>query len=386
MTLDVLAVSGGRADWGLLRPVLTALTEHPAFSLRIAATGQHADTSQSSLAEIGTAGFSVEHTVEIGMVGGSVESVTRSMGRAIIEFAELFAASPPNLLLVLGDRYEIHGAVTAALLARIPVAHLCGGDVTEGAVDDALRHGITKMSHLHFVTNGDAKTRVAQLGENPAQVYNVGSPGIDQIIQIPRISRPELFSDLGLSEHERNVLVCYHPVTLRSDSLAQCQEMLAALQTLNDTGIILTGSNADPGGKDIDEALRTFADANEDAIFVQTLGSKRFLSALAAVNVVVGNSSSGLYEAPTLQTPTVNIGDRQKGRLRATSVVDCAPMRNDIAIGIAQALTLNMANVVSPYGDGHAAQKIVDILAPYAHSPQTLVDLVTCKRFIDIDR
>ncbi len=385
MGIEVLAITGGRADWGLLRPVLAEIEKRDELTLRLAATGQHADRSQDSLSAIEAAGFPVNHLVDIGAFGGSVLEVSRAMGQATIKFAELFAKETPNLTLVLGDRYEIHAAVSAALMARIPVAHLCGGDLTEGAVDDALRHGITKMSHLHFVTNSEAARRVAQLGESTETIFTVGSSGIDQIMQVPRLGREELFASLNMPVRERNILVCVHPVTLRDDSTAQCLELLAALESMRDVGIILTGSNADPGGADIDRALREFANKHENATFSQTLGSKRFLSAIAEADVMVGNSSSGLYEAPTLKTPTVNIGDRQKGRLEAHSVLDSAPTRNAIGDAIERALALDLSDVVSPYGDGTASVAIADVLCTYA-SEERLGDLLANKRFVDIPR
>tara|TARA_R110002073_G_scaffold74100_2_gene181045 strand:+ start:34667 stop:35824 length:1158 start_codon:yes stop_codon:yes gene_type:complete len=380
MPLDVLAISGGRADWGLLRPVLAALQADPAFALRIAATGQHLDLSQESLVEIERAGFAVDHKIDIGAVGGSILEVTRAMGQATIKFAELFADAKPELLLVLGDRYEIHAAVSAALMARIPVAHLCGGDITEGAVDDALRHGITKMSHLHFVTNSVAAARVAQLGERKESIFNVGSPGIDQILGVQRLSRDEAFGSLGFVPQTRNILVCFHPVTLQADSQDQCSAMLSALAQLPDTGIILTGSNADPGGLDIDALLQNFASEHEHAVYAKSLGSARFISVLSEVDVMVGNSSSGLYEAPSVKTPTVNIGDRQKGRLRASSVFDCEPQEETILAAIRKALAADVSEVVSPYGDGNAAAQIVSAL-----KSSDIRTLLSKKRFVDFD-
>lgn len=380
MPLDVLAISGGRADWGLLRPVLAALQEDSEFALRIAATGQHLDETQGSLAEIERAGFAVDYKIDIGAVGGSVLSVTRSMGQSTIAFAELFSEAPPELLLVLGDRYEIHAAVTAALMARIPVAHLCGGDVTEGAVDDALRHGITKMSHLHFVTNSVAAQRVAQLGERKESIFNVGSSGIDQILQVPRLSQAEAFGSLGYTAQQQNILVCFHPVTLRSDSLEQCSAMLSALASLSNTGVILTGSNADPGGQDIDKMLKRFADEHEHAVYAKSLGSARFISVLSEVDAIVGNSSSGLYEAPSVKTPTVNIGDRQKGRLRASSVFDCQPTEAAVLSTLREALAADVSEVVSPYGDGNAAAQIA-----LALKSTDISKLLSQKRFVDLD-
>jgi UDP-hydrolysing UDP-N-acetyl-D-glucosamine 2-epimerase len=378
MPLDILAVTGARADWGLLVPVLRALRSDPAFHLRLAVTGQHLMPGSPSLAEIAEDGFAIDHRLDISLTGDSTLAVTKSMGLAVIGLAELIDRARPDLIMLLGDRFEIHAAATAALVAKVPVAHLSGGDVTEGAIDDAFRHGITKMAHLHFVTNADARRRVIQLGEDPAHVFNVGNPGLDRIREIEPSSKEEFFASIGLQPQRRNLLITFHPVTLADDSDRQCAAMLDALATLGEIGMIFTGSNADPGARAIDHMTKSFAANRRNAVFIPSLGFRRYASALHHVDAVVGNSSSGLTEAPRFRIPTVNIGDRQKGRPRAASVVDCAPQAKAIAAAIGKAFALDCANVENPYGDGHAVERIVAALKTVG-DPNSLLK----KRFFD---
>lgn len=362
MPLDILAVTGTRADWGLLVPVLRALRGDAAFHLRIAVTGQHLMPGSPSLDEIIENGFAADHRVDIDLSGDSNLAVTKSMGLAVIGFAELIERARPDLIVLLGDRFEIHAAATAALVAKVPVAHLSGGDVTEGAIDDAFRHGITKMAHLHFVTNTEAARRVIQLGEDPARVFNVGNPGLDRIRELEPSSKEEFFASIGLRPQRRNLLITFHPVTLADDSDRQCAAMLGALAAVAEVGMIFTGSNADPGARAIDRMIESFAADRPNAVFIPSLGFRRHASALSHVDAVVGNSSSGLTEAPSFGIATVNIGDRQKGRLRAASIIDCEPNEKDIAAAIEKALSFERAAVENPYGDGHAAERIVAVL------------------------
>jgi UDP-hydrolysing UDP-N-acetyl-D-glucosamine 2-epimerase len=362
--LNILAVTGSRADWGLLHPVLARLRGDSRFDLRLAVTGQHLAGDALSLSAIESDGFLPDHRIDMQLGDDDGDAaVAAATGRCLAGFGAVLAADRPDLLLVLGDRYEIHAAVTAALLARVPVAHLCGGDVTEGAMDDSLRHSITKMSSLHFATNAESAARIVQLGEAPDHVFDVGSPGLDRIRRVQLFDRDTLFAQLGLAPRPRNLLVTFHPVTLDARSECQCRAMLDALAGFDDTGLIFTGSNADPGARAIDRMVETFAASHPHAVFHRSLGSRRYFSALAAVDAVVGNSSSGLYEAPSFAVPTVNIGDRQARRPRATSVIDCAPATDAITAAIRAALAKDCTAVVNPYGDGHAAERIVATLA-----------------------
>lgn len=359
--IKVTVISGGRADWGLLSPVCRKLSEDIAFDLRIVATGQHLMQGSTSIEAIEREGFTVAAKLDMGLSqDDSARQITKAMGRGLLAMADEFADHRPDLLLILGDRYEILGAVCAALINGIPVAHLFGGDVTEGAIDDSIRHAMTKMSHLHFVTNEDSARRVAQLGEDPEHIYNVGSTGLDHLHTMEKMSREEFFESVGLIPYEKNVMVTFHPVTVEGDSQEQCQLMLDALADHKDVGIICTGSNADPEGQAITAMVKGFAKKHENVVFHESLGSKRYLNGLRFVDAMVGNSSSGLYEAPSFGIPTVNIGDRQKGRIKAPSVIDCMP--DGIAEALDKALSTPRGENCNPYGDGHAAEKIIKIL------------------------
>lgn len=379
--MRVLAITGSRADWGLLVPVLTRLRDDERFDLILAITGQHLEPgSTASLDAIVQAGFDTTHRID--MVLGpddSAAALSAAMGRATAGIGALIAQVNPDMMLVLGDRYEILGAVSAAMMNQVPVAHLCGGDLTEGAMDDAIRHAITKLSSLHFVTTEDAAQRVAQMGEDAARIHIVGSTGLDHIREVSLITRAVLWADLGLSSAPHSFLVTFHPATLSQDVPEQCDELLAALQDFPNAALIITGSNADPGARIIDAKMQDFVASRPNSVFCRSLGSRRYYASLRAVDVVIGNSSSGLYEAPSFDVPTVNIGDRQARRVRATSVIDCTTERDSIRAAIEQALASDCSYTVNPYGDGHAAERIIHVLAS-VKTPRALIK----KSFVDI--
>jgi UDP-N-acetylglucosamine 2-epimerase (non-hydrolysing)/GDP/UDP-N,N'-diacetylbacillosamine 2-epimerase (hydrolysing) len=310
-------------------------------------------------------GFSIDEKVEMLLASDTPVGVGSAMGLGTIGFAGAFDRIKPDLLLVLGDRFEILAAAQAALVARIPIAHLAGGDTTEGAFDEAIRHSLTKMAHLHFVTNSQAARRVRQLGENPAHIYNVGSTGLDQIRNLSLMSRVELEASLGgFKFRPRNLLITFHPATLDDqDPVEQMQELFIALDRLgSDVGLIFTLPNADTGGRALISMVERFCAERSHSQAYASLGHLRYLSAMAHVDVIVGNSSSGLYEAPSFCKPTVNIGDRQAGRLRAASVLDCAPHADAIETAIVQAFTRDCSGVTNPYGDGLSSERIIKVL------------------------
>jgi UDP-hydrolysing UDP-N-acetyl-D-glucosamine 2-epimerase len=380
MTLKICAVTSTRADWGLLSPVLSLLRDDAAFHLDIIATGQHlAAAAGGTVRDITNDGFAITRTVDMHLGDDSPAGVTASFGVATKGFGEALSQLAPDILLVLGDRYEILGAVVAATLARMPVAHLIGGDITEGATDDAFRHAMTKMSHLHFVTTDAAARRVRQMGEDPAHIFVVGSPGLDKIRTTPLLDRDEFFREVGLTPRPKNLMVTFHPETLSADTVAHCAEMLAALDRLGpEVGLVFSGANADVEGATIGRLIADFVHARTNAVLHPSLGSLRYFSALKHLDAVVGNSSSGLYEAPSFATPTVNIGDRQKGRPRAGSVIDVAPDQGAIHAAILKAMDMDCRGVANPYGDGHAAERIVAALKT-VRDPQQLLK----KRFFD---
>lgn len=377
--MRLAAVTGSRADWGLLSPPLELIRSEPGFELQLIVTGQHLEEPGGTWRAIVADGYRIDARVEMLLASDTAVAVTKSLGLAVIGFAEVIEQLDPELILLLGDRYEILAAAAAALLARVPVAHVCGGDLTEGAVDDAIRHSITKMSHLHFVSNEAARRRVIQLGEMPERVFLVGSPGLDRLQRLGSGSGPAIFDELGIAARRRNIVVTFHPETLARDTVADSRELIAALEGLpGDVGIVVTGANADTQGREINRLLAGFAEAHERAHFCQSLGSERYLRLLASIDMVVGNSSSGLYEAPSFGIPTVNIGARQLGRPRAGSIIDCRAERKDILSAMLQGFDLDCSRTVNPYGDGHASERIIEVLKSIT-VPRSLV----AKRFND---
>lgn len=362
----VCVVTGSRADYGLLRPVMTRIRQAPDLILQVAATGMHLSPEFGlTRRAVEDDGFVIDAEVEMLLSSDTPVGIAKSIGLGVIGFADALARLAPDLLLVLGDRFEVLAAVQAALPARLPVAHISGGDVTEGAMDDAVRHAITKMSHLHFVTNADAARRVRQLGEDPARIHMTGNPALDEIDATPRLDRDELGAALGFNLRARNLLITFHPVTLDARPAAEpFAELLAALERLgDDVGLVFTMPNADTFGRVLIAMTERFVAGRRNAVARTSLGGTLYRSLLAEADAVVGNSSSGLLEAPSFRTPTVNIGDRQKGRLRAASVIDCPPEREAVLAAVRRAFALDCAGVVNPYGDGRAAERIVAVIA-----------------------
>ena len=380
--MKVLAISGTRADWGLLQPVLALLRDDVRFELEILVTGQHLMAGCSSVVAIEEAGFRVAYRVDMGLDGDDRNAaLCAATGRLVAGVGMVLDQARPDLFLVLGDRYEILGAVTAALLSKVPVAHIAGGDVTEGAFDDSIRHAITKMSALHFTTTEEAAARVRQMGETPSQVVVAGSPGIDNLLSIQRRhSRADFFSSVGLDPRARNFIITLHPETLSTQNTAMARALLDALDFFPDAGLIFTGSNADPGAAELDAIIRAWVEPRDRAVFHPSLGSARYVAALTHCDLVLGNSSSGLYEAPSFGIPTVNIGDRQARRVRAASVIDCAPEAPAILAAIKTALAGDWVRTVNPYGDGRAAPRILSYLAGIANPAQLIR-----KSFKDLD-
>jgi UDP-hydrolysing UDP-N-acetyl-D-glucosamine 2-epimerase len=365
MKRKICAVTGTRAEYGLLVPLLEAIRREPEFQLQLVATGAHLSPEFGlTYREIERDGFPIDRKVEMLLSSDTPVGIAKSIGLAVIGFAEAFDQLQPDLVVLLGDRYELLAAAQAALVARVPVAHIGGGDTTEGAFDEAIRHCITKMAHLHFVTNTDAARRVEQLGEDPANIHNVGSLGIDRILGLPCLSRAELEQTLGLSFHARNLLITFHPATLDLEPAEkQFQELLSALDALGkEFGLIFTMPNADPQSRELILLMREFAQDHPNAAVFPSLGQSRYFSLVRQMDAVVGNSSSGLYEVPSFRKPTVNIGDRQKGRPAASSVLSCAPKREEIREAIRSAMSLDCSAAENPYGTGNTAEKIREIL------------------------
>ena len=385
MNRKICVITGTRAEYGLLRWVMQGIKDDPELTLQIIATGMHLSPEFGlTYLEIEKGGFQIDRKVEMLISSDTSVGIAKSMGLGLIGFADALSELQPDLIVVLGDRFEIFAAVAAALVARIPVAHLHGGETTEGAFDEALRHSITKMSHLHFVAAQEYRQRVIQLGEHPDSVFLVGGLGIDAIKRTALLDREALEASLNFRLGAKNLLITFHPVTLESQSSAQqMAELLAALGQLgDDTHLIFTMPNSDNGSRELAHMVDDFVAAHPNARAYTSLGQLRYLSCMQQVDGVVGNSSSGLAEAPSLATGTVNIGDRQRGRLKAQSVIECMPQRQAILDAIYTLFTADfrrsLQTVVNPYGNGGASQRIVQVLQNYP------LDDILKKSFYDL--
>lgn len=381
----ICVITGTRAEYGLLRWVMQGIKDAPELELQIIATGSHlvrefGDTYR----EIERDGFPIDRKVDMLMASDTPVGVAKSMGIALLGFADALADLSPDLIVVLGDRYEILAAVSAAMVARIPIAHLHGGETTEGAFDESIRHSLTKMSHLHFVAAAPYRDRVIQLGESPETVHLVGGLGVDAIKRVKLLDRAQLEASMDFRFGKRNLLVTFHPVTLESDSAGrQMDELFAALDTLSDTHVIFTLPNADTDGRALIRQVNDYVATRAHCRAYPSLGQLRYLSCIAQVDGVVGNSSSGIAEVPSFGKGTINIGDRQRGRLMADSVIQCAPERADIEQALttlySPAFQAALARTINPYGNGGASAKIVEVLKS--------VDLsnILKKSFYDLD-
>lgn len=362
----ICVVTGSRADYGLLYWLMKDIQASPLYELQLVVTGMHLSPEFGlTVNVIEEDGFRIAARVESLLSSDTAIGVTKAVGLGVIGFADVYERLRPDLVLLLGDRFEIFAAAQAALFARVPIAHIGGGDVTEGAFDEAMRHGISKMSHLHFVTNKEAASRLERMGEDPAHIFNVGSPGLDHLHRSHLLDRTTLERELGFQFRERNFMITFHPVTLdMMPSEAQLEMLLGALdQSGPDVGLIFTLPNADTEGRALIQRVEEFVSLRDNARAYPSLGQERYLGTMAIADVVIGNSSSGFYEAPSLRTPTVNIGRRQQGRLKAASVFDCPPEKEAITKAIAQALVFGRQMVENPYQRGDCAELIVKELS-----------------------
>jgi len=371
MRRKICVVSGSRSEYGLLYWLMKGIQDDPKLQLQVLATGMHLSPAFGlTYQEIEKDGFHIDRKVEMLLSSDTSTGVAKSMGLGLIGFAEALQDLQPDILVVLGDRFELLSAVVAALFSRIPVAHLHGGEVTEGAFDEAIRHAITKMSHLHFVATEDYRRRVIQLGENPERVFLVGGLGVDNIAKLTLLDRPSLETALAFKFGPRNLLVTFHPVTLEDrTSGQQMGELLSALETLKDTHLIFTMPNADPDNHVLSDLIEKFVCQHSRARAYTSLGQLRYLSCVKHVDGVVGNSSSGLVEAPSLGKGTINIGDRQRGRIKAESVIDCKPDRQSITEALERLYSpefqASLKTVRNPYGEGGASEKILQVIREY---------------------
>ena len=384
MSRKICVVTGTRAEYGLLRWVMEGIRQAPGLDLQIVVTGMHLSPEFGlTYREIEEDGFTIDKKVEMILSSDTPTAIAKSMGLGLIGFGEVLHQLQPDIMLILGDRFELFSAAVAALVAQIPIAHLHGGESTEGAFDEAIRHSITKMSHLHFVAAEEYRKRVIQLGEHPERVFLVGGLGIDNIKKLNLLDRSALETSIDFNLGAKNLLITFHPVTLeKQTSTKQMGELLAVLNTLDDTHLIFTMPNADTDGRVIIDIINKFVAEHPNARAYTSLGQLRYLSCIQYVDGVIGNSSSGLLEVPSFAKGTINIGDRQGGRLKANSVIDCSPDKNSITSAIEKLYSNTFQTILktveNPYGTGGASKKIVETLEEIS------MDNVLKKCFFDL--
>jgi GDP/UDP-N,N'-diacetylbacillosamine 2-epimerase (hydrolysing) len=374
--IKICVVSGTRAEYGLLYWTMKAIQDNSSVELSVCVTGMHLSPEFGlTYKQIESDGFQIDGKIEMLVSSDTSVGITKSIGLGLIGFADFFERTKPDWILVLGDRFEIFAAVTAAMISRIPVAHCHGGEATEGLIDEAIRHSITKMSHLHFTSTAEYRNRVIQLGEQPDCVFHVGALGIENINRLNLLNKEEFESSIDFKLSSLNFLVTFHPVTLENATAEeQFLELVRALSEFKEAKIIITKPNADHDGRVIIKLIDEFVGKNpSNAISFISLGQLRYLSAIRHCQVVIGNSSSGLIEVPSFKKPTVNIGDRQQGRIESKSVISCKPEKKSILEAINIALSKDfqnqLPNIKNPYGEGNSSIKILDtILSKPVHN------------------
>lgn len=384
MNKKICVVTGTRAEYGLLFWLMKFIEADPNLELQLIVTGMHLSPEFGLTYKEIEKDFKIDKKIEILLSSDSEVGIIKSMGLAQISFAEAYQELSPHLVIVLGDRYEIFSAVTAAMVSKIPLGHLSGGEATEGLIDEPIRHSITKMAHLHFTATETYRKRVIQMGEDPERVFNVGTPALDNVLKLNLLQKDDFEESINFKLNKRNILITFHPVTLeKNTSGKQFQELLAALSNMEDTSFIFTKPNSDTNGRVIIDMIDDFVERNKEvACAFKSLGQLRYLSALQHVDVVLGNSSSGLTEAPSFRVATIDIGDRQRGRIKAESVIECHPTKASISEAIETAFSKDfrekLETVKNPYGQGGASEKILKIIKNFDFSD------ILKKRFYDI--
>ena len=364
----IAVLTATRADYGLLSPVIRQLKSYEDLDVRLAVSGAHLSPEFGmTVTEIQADGIPIDREIEILLSSDSPAAITKSMGIALIGFADYFSVLQPDALLVLGDRYETLAVACAAMNAKIPIIHLYGGETTEGAVDEGIRHALTKLSNIHFVANDEFRKRVIQLGESPDRVFKVGAMGPENALRVSKYTQRELEDSLGCRLGSRYAVLTFHPVTLEQNTAeAQTDALTEALSRFPDITFLCTKANADTEGRIINRKLEEYARVHENVYLFDSLGAKRYLSALQNALFAIGNSSSGLAEVPSFGIPTINIGDRQKGRMQGASVINCQPQADSIEKAIIKALSPEFRAVAAaagnPYGDGNTSYKIAEII------------------------
>lgn len=383
----ICVVTGTRAEYGLLSSLMGEVKGDPNLELQVIVTGAHLEKKfGETYRAIEEDGFTISHKIPCHLHDDSPRTITAAMATIVTGMSEALDQLKPDVVVILGDRYEVFAVAQACLIHRVAIAHIHGGEATEGLIDEAIRHAISKMAHLHFTSAEPYRQRLIQMGETPERVFTCGAPGLDQIENLQEISKQDLFSDFGLAAVDDDfLLVTYHPLTLDQDSsMAGAHGLIKALDSFPAHKVILTGVNADPGSSAIDDLLSTYAASQPERVIARTsLGQRRYLSAMTHAAAVIGNSSSGLIEAPAIGVPSVNIGERQRGRLCAPSVVSCGNAPQQIEKAIEKALSAQMQEIAArketPYGAGGASHKIKEILK------SSDLDGILFKRFHNLD-
>ncbi len=384
----IAVVTSSRADYRYVFWVMKHLKTDRHVNLQVIVTGMHLSSEfGNTFQELIKDGFSIDQKVEMLIPSSTYAGMAESTGRGITGFAKVFEKNRPDIIVLTGDRFEMLSVAIAAMLMRIPIAHIGGGEITEGAVDDPIRHSITKMSHIHFCSHDRARDVVLQMGEKPSMVFSFGSPGLEDFHKIKSLTKKQFCKELGLRPDKKIILITYHPVTLSNktdSSIKVFRNILTAIEGYEEN-IVLTGVNADLDGRKINSAAREFVKKRKNAYFITNLGRVNYISMLKHANVMIGNSSSGICEAPTFKLPVVNIGDRQKGRLRGSNVIDTSNEVKSIIKGIQTAQSsdfkLSLTDKGNPYYKGEVIEKIVGILKNTSLSYYTLQ-----KRFVNFSR
>lgn len=382
----IVVLTATRAEYGLLSPIIKKLYAIPELDVQVVATGMHLSPEFGmTVKEIEEDGIRVDKKIEILLSADTHSAISKTMGLAMISFADYFEESRPDALLVLGDRYETLAVCCAAMNARIPIFHMYGGDTTEGAIDEAVRHAITKMSYLHLTATDIHRTRVIQMGEDPVRVFTVGSTGVENALHTDFYTKEELESDMRIELGNKYAVATFHPVTLEDNTAeVQIKELLNAVVKFPDIKFIFTKANADANGRIINETIKTYAECNRNLLIVDSLGMRRYLSAIKYAAFVIGNSSSGIAEVPSFGIPTINIGDRQRGRFHGNTVIDCKPITGYIESAIKKALDREflkkIENEVNPYGDGNTSDRVAEIISTVLNTEN--IDIK--KKFFDI--
>ncbi len=380
----ICVFTGTRAEYGLLKPLMEEIEKDNELELNVIVSGMHLSPEFGlTYREIEKDGFCVNEKVEMLLSSDTPVGVAKSLGLGVVGYSDALSRLKPDISVVLGDRFEAAAFALASFTLKIPIAHLYGGELTKGVLDDGYRHSITKLSTLHFTSTEEYRKRVIQLGEEPSRVFNVGALGLDNIRRLRLLKREKVEEKLGVRLKRKNLLITFHPVSANLKEIErQTIELLSAMDGLEDVLLIFTKANADSGGRKINEIIKRYVENNrEKAVLFSNMGQLLYLSTMQFVDAVVGNSSSGIIEAPSFRIGTINVGDRQEGRVKAESVIDCFPERRSIKEAInklySESFQKKLKNVKNPYGDGNTARRIVKVLSSQA--------LVVKKNFYDVD-